>query len=653
MSARRDRGPLHVLVGPIEGDLFGMRQWRIVRALADGLGEGFDVRSTSANLSEAAALASAFEGKGADAVVRLTRDAASHRFGVSVLRRPARLGDGLQRFSRELGIGIGDRLADGDAKVLTALTLAGLSDPHGSTSATLAMRVSAVVENLLSAIEGVDPTSLGLQQTIARLLAVAAFQRRDGVALREALDGLDVAIAEASQHRPGADLLGAGIDLLGISLLAADLDREASRVGDPASAVMCADWTVGLAASHADADASSLAFGLAGLAHLNAAAVQPDTQLRAQSLRLAIDRMDTAVRRAETTSSAALALARLGQVRALLETARAEGRSPRLSDGLDGLISLRAQFDQAGLRRETAEIDAAIGCGYLERGSIGDASAPLGAAERQFSQALERLSGHDDRRLRAFVQACLGQALFRTGERAGGVAELARSVAAFAAARELTTDHRERARLDFFVGRAHVLTAERGGDVAHLVSAVAAFGAALEATSEQGEGAVSRVDAQSGLGLALQMLGERTDDRDALAKSVEAYRAAVSLIDRKAAPLDWVQAQNRLGAGLTSIGERSNSEERLSAAVSELRIALDGVPRDVSPTHWAMTQSNLAQALRSLGVVTRNRRLVEEAVGAYRAALQVWTPARHPFHNQIVEWWIGQTMRLLSPQQAG
>lgn len=644
---------MHVVVGPIEGDLFGMRRRRIVRALKDGLGEGFEVCSTSANLSEAAALATAFESKGADVVVRLARDAAAHRFWVSVLRRPVRLGDGMQRFSRELGVEIGDRVANEDAMVLTAVTLAGLSDPRGSTSAALALRASAMAEKLRRVPTGAAATSLGFQQAIARLLAVAAFQRREGVVLREARDGLDVAIAEASQHRPGADLLGAGIDLLIISLLAADLDRAVDQAGDPASAVMCADWTVGLAASHADADASSLAFVLAGFAHLYAAAVQPDTQLRAQTLRLASDRMDLAVRRSEAASRVPLALARLGQVRALLETARAEGQSPRLKDELDWLISLRAQFDQAGLRRETAEIDAAIGCGYLDRGLMGDASAPFEASERQFSQALERLTGHDDRRLRAFVLACLGQAQFRTGERAGGVAELARSVEAFAAARGITTDHRERARLDFFVGRAHVLTAERGGDVAHLVSAVAAFGAALEAASEKADGGVSRVDAQSGLGHALQMLGERTDDRDALAKSVDAYRAAVLLIDRKSAPLEWVQAQNRLGAGLTSIGERSNSEERLSAAVSELRMALDGVPRDLSPTHWAMTQSNLAQALRSLGVVTRNRRLVEEAIGAYRAALQVWTPARHPFHNQIVEWWIGQTMRLLSPQQAG
>ena len=93
--------------------------------------------------------------------------------------------------------------------------------------------------------------------------------------------------------------------------------------------------------------------------------------------------------------------------------------------------------------------------------------------------------------------------------------------------------------------------------------------------------------AKNDLGNVLQVLGSRGEE-GALQEAVAAYRAALEVHTREAAPMNWAMTQNNLGNALRVLGERGE-EGALQDAVAAYRAALEVRTREAAPMQWAMT----------------------------------------------------------------
>jgi tetratricopeptide (TPR) repeat protein len=111
--------------------------------------------------------------------------------------------------------------------------------------------------------------------------------------------------------------------------------------------------------------------------------------------------------------------------------------------------------------------------------------------------------------------------------------------------------------------------------------------------------------------------------------SVAAYRAALEVYTRDAAPSDWAMTQNNLGVALRAQANLAEGEERarlLSEAVAAYRLALEVRTRDAAPTNWAATTYNLALAYRELADAARDTSSACAALRDARASLDAALP---------------------------
>jgi hypothetical protein len=175
------------------------------------------------------------------------------------------------------------------------------------------------------------------------------------------------------------------------------------------------------------------------------------------------------------------------------------------------------------------------------------------------------------------------------------------------------------------LGLALQVLGERGDDAA-LARSVQAFEAALTVLTRERE-PQGWAEATNNLGLALLTLGERGDDA-ALSRSVEAFQAAQLVMTRERDPVGWEAAQTNLGLALLQLGERGDAAA-LTQSIAAFEAALTIATRERDPDGWAATMGNLGNAFGVLGERGDGSALSRSAA-AYEAALAVRTRERDP-----------------------
>lgn len=144
---------------------------------------------------------------------------------------------------------------------------------------------------------------------------------------------------------------------------------------------------------------------------------------------------------------------------------------------------------------------------------------------------------------------------------------------------------------------------------------------------------------QTSLAVALMKLchlADAEDRRTLLARAAKAQQAAISTMDRKSEPMDWIRAHERLGAIRAVQADRETAETALrfrSAAVKALKIALREISREEQPTLWADTQASLAALLVMQargGAKEAFAELFQSAINAYEKALQATSREKYP-----------------------
>ena len=175
------------------------------------------------------------------------------------------------------------------------------------------------------------------------------------------------------------------------------------------------------------------------------------------------------------------------------------------------------------------------------------------------------------------------------------------------------------------LGNVYGVLGERGEEGA-LQRAVKAYKAALTVRTKEAA-PMKWAMTQNNVGNAYRVLGER-GEKGALERTVKAYEAALTVHTKGASPMVWATIQNNLGAVYKLLGARG-TESKLAKAVTAYEEALTVRTKEAAPMDWAITQNNLGNAYQLLGKRGDDGAL-DNAVKAYEAALTVCTKEAAP-----------------------
>ncbi len=166
---------------------------------------------------------------------------------------------------------------------------------------------------------------------------------------------------------------------------------------------------------------------------------------------------------------------------------------------------------------------------------------------------------------------------------------------------------------------------------AQLAEVVAVLEKTLEATNrEDNPEAWARV--QQSLADALFRLGEK-GATDALQKSADASKAALTVFTQDSSPVEWALSQQKLGLALFRLGQRGEPDA-LNEAVAAYYAAMTVLTEQAEPQQWASLQNNLGIALLEIAKQGQSDAFANAAfrksIEAYEAAMRVWTREAAP-----------------------
>ncbi|MHA1598152.1 MAG: cyclic nucleotide-binding domain-containing protein [Alphaproteobacteria bacterium] len=192
---------------------------------------------------------------------------------------------------------------------------------------------------------------------------------------------------------------------------------------------------------------------------------------------------------------------------------------------------------------------------------------------------------------------------------------------------DLTT--RERATIQMCYGNAVATMAAQRGTADLYQVAAQTFRAALDILSRD-DAPLDWAMTNKHLGAVLQAMAERSGGSDALAGAAEAFADALKVFTLSQFPVQWASIQNRLGVVLYKIDLKGTDGEMIKESLNAFQAAVQVFTRTEYPERWADVMNNFAQAAQVLGEQLHNAEVLEKAVDACRGALEIRTRAKSP-----------------------
>lgn len=156
---------------------------------------------------------------------------------------------------------------------------------------------------------------------------------------------------------------------------------------------------------------------------------------------------------------------------------------------------------------------------------------------------------------------------------------------------------------------------------------------------------------RNNMAVVLQTIGEDETDTELLLQAADIFSASLAVFERQKDDLNWAAAQNNLGNVLMKVGERDSDSRNLERAVSAMRAALEKRSREKVPLDWASSQNNLGIALFKLSERKADAQGLIETEDAYRLALEEYTREKVPVLWAMVQNNLGNTLSTLGVQK--
>jgi hypothetical protein len=190
------------------------------------------------------------------------------------------------------------------------------------------------------------------------------------------------------------------------------------------------------------------------------------------------------------------------------------------------------------------------------------------------------------------------------------------------------------------------MCAQLEGDRAWYQTAVEAWRVATDLYGNAGGAVLGQLFQQ--LGLALQIIAERTNDIARLEEAADAYRRALVHTSRRKQPADWGLMKYRLGCVLYKIDMAVGDDGALREAIHSCQSARQVFNRYTHPIRWSEISNTLSQILQVFGDNSRSVPVLEYAAKCCAAALQVRTPDTAPLQWAAIQNTLGSALFLLA-----
>lgn len=254
----------------------------------------------------------------------------------------------------------------------------------------------------------------------------------------------------------------------------------------------------------------------------------------------------------------------------------------------------------------------------------------------------------------ATAQACYAALLLLDGARTGDVKTLERAVSVYQGALILGEDAfplHERAMIGTHIA-----------DALSRISAQAERPRLADKTVEYYRAALTMVRKEvfaddyaalkTRLGLALHDLAQATGNQAHLKEAADAFSDATAIWTITEAPERWADIQNSLGSLLITMGRLTAQPGLFDKAVAVfLRIA-EARGRTAAPLVWATALANIGAALKEKGVAARNADYLRQAAQAFEQAEQVFTELNLESNLKVVESQRDHVLQMLAAQNA-
>lgn len=193
---------------------------------------------------------------------------------------------------------------------------------------------------------------------------------------------------------------------------------------------------------------------------------------------------------------------------------------------------------------------------------------------------------------------------------------------------------------------------EEFGENSALHEAIALYRAALVLVPRE-QAPIQWAITQNDLGAAVMRLGYRETGTSRLQEAIGIYHQALMEFSRDKAPIEWAMTKGNIGAAFFRLGERSGKEAPLKEAVIAARAALTVFTREQTPDDWANAQNNLGNALKVLGERQDDIAQLKSATAAYREALTVWSRERTPSDWRMAQINLANSLERLGEWEEG
>jgi tetratricopeptide (TPR) repeat protein len=204
----------------------------------------------------------------------------------------------------------------------------------------------------------------------------------------------------------------------------------------------------------------------------------------------------------------------------------------------------------------------------------------------------------------------------------------------------------ERAAILFCYGNVCAVCAQLEGDRSWYHAAAEAWRMAIDLLGGD-QGPLSGQLYQQ-LGLALQIIAERSNDSDSLEEAADAYRRALMHISRRKQTIDWGLVKYRLGCVLYKLDMAVGDDNALREAIHACQAARQVFNKYTHPIRFSEISNALAQILQVYGDNVRSVPILEYAVKSCVSALQVRTPDTAPLQWASIQNTLGSALFLLA-----
>ncbi len=139
------------------------------------------------------------------------------------------------------------------------------------------------------------------------------------------------------------------------------------------------------------------------------------------------------------------------------------------------------------------------------------------------------------------------------------------------------------------------------------------------------------------LGLALHHLAQATGEPTHLKEAADAFSAATGIWTITESPERWADIQNSLGSLLITMGRLTEQHSLFDKAVAVFLKIAEARSRATAPMVWATALANIGAALKEKGVAARNIECLRQSVAAFEQAGTVFSELNLESNVRLME----------------